>query len=77
MLNNIMYLMIKSIYRIVFCWEFYFDIRNAISSDLKFEWKCTSVDHPDYLLIDGESIKMIGGLLWDSRIRLWDNIILK
>jgi len=41
---------------------------------LSFEWKYTSEDHPKYLSINGDSTKMVDGLLYGSRVKLWEDI---
>lgn len=48
--------------------------RDPNSPDLSFEWKNTSKDDPKYLSIDGDNTKMVVGLLYGSRVKLWENI---
>lgn len=55
-----------------FKFSFYF--RNPNSPDLNFEWENTSEDNPKYLSINGDSTKMVNGLLYGSRVKLWEDI---
>lgn len=43
-------------------------------SGLSITWNSTSEEAPKYLSIDGDDTKMIDGLLYGSRINLWENL---
>lgn len=43
-------------------------------SGLSFTWNNTSEDAPKYLSIDADNTSMVDGLLYSSRVNLWENI---
>lgn len=51
-----------------------FDLRDPNSPDLNFVWHATKSGDPKYLSIDGDNTRMVDGLLFDSRMKFWDDI---